>query len=99
MRNVILSLELELRGHACTPEALAFTHPDYDVDAAPSTAGANQDVDEIFWLPRSQIKNLEDIIDRQLDEPITYALREEVEVHVPFWLAEEKQIEDYAEEM
>lgn len=80
-----VSLELELRGDASTDSALAFVDPE------------DMLVDPI-WIPRSQIFNLDRLLDG-LDNGLTWSTKETVEIIIPQWLAEERGLDVYCEEL
>lgn len=79
----ISSVELRLKGSACTDSALAFQ---------------DADMDEPIWIPRSQIQNLDELIDG-LPAGSWWTINEEVEIHIPTWLVEEKGLDLIAEEI
>ncbi len=86
MSDNYASVELTLNGDACTDEALAFINP--EVEGWKS----------VIWVPRSQIRNLDDVLDG-LEDGIRWGTREEVTIEIPIWLVEEQGLDNYAEEM
>ncbi len=84
--STYVSVELELYGPACTDSALAFVNPE-------------DSLNDPIWIPRSRVENLEDIVQNQLADPIGWTTKEKVEVIMPTWLAEDKGLEVYAEEL
>ncbi|MCK5600720.1 hypothetical protein KAR91_02555 [Candidatus Pacearchaeota archaeon] len=87
MAETVFSVELMLAGCACTDESLAFENPD-----------EREMPTRYIWLPRSQIENLEEVMD-SLPEGSLWPIRQQVELHVPQWLLEQKGIDGYAEEI
>lgn len=80
-----VAITLNLRGAACTDSALAFDDPE-------------DEYDEPIWLPRSQIQNLEDVLD-EFPDGIGWTTQGRVEIEIPTWLAEKKGLDVYAEEL
>lgn len=80
-----VAVELVLRGSMCTDASLGFENPE---DRA----------DDPIWLPRSQIQNLDEVLDG-LEDGIGWTTREEVTIHIPHWLAENEGLDPYAEEI
>jgi len=78
-------VELTLNGDACTDAALAFVDPDNLVN-------------DPIWIPRSQIDNLDEVLDG-LEDGLGWGVREVVEIKIPIWLVEEKGLDIYAEEV
>ena len=81
----LASIELRLKGHACTEKALAFDDPE-DLFGTP------------IWIPRSQIRNLDSVLDG-LPERELFTLKEKVTLHLSIWFLEQKGLDAYAEEL
>lgn len=82
----MVTVSLKILGGACTDSALGFENPDND-ELKP------------IWIPRSQIHNLEEVLERQLDDGLSYSVEEMVDIDIPTWLAEEKGLDIIAEEV
>lgn len=80
----LASVTLKLKGGACTVYAIAFFDPEESA--------------EPIWIPRSLIDNLDAVIDG-LPAGSWWTIEEEVELHLPVWLVEEKGLDSYAEEL
>lgn len=87
-----VEIELVLIGRDCTDQALAFEHPEQE------ELDPFNDLDPI-WIPRSQILNLDGLLEIQLEDGIRSDTYQEVEIEIPLWLAEEKELDMYAEEL
>lgn len=81
----IASVELRLKGHACTEKALAFDDPE-DLFGDP------------MWIPRSQIRNLEEVLD-SLPSGDLFTVKEKVTIHLSLWFVETRGLDAYAEEL
>lgn len=79
------ALTMKLKGGACTEGALAFYNPENELD-------------DLIWIPRSQIMNLEEVVD-SLPAGEWWTIEEEVNIEIPNWLVEEKGLDPYAEEV
>lgn len=81
----LASVELKLKGSACTDKALAFEDPE-DLFGDP------------LWIPRSQITNLEEVLD-SLPAGSLWTVEQNVTLHLPIWFVENASLDQYAEEL
>ena len=81
----LASVELKLKGRACTEKSLAFDDPE-DMFGKP------------MWIPKSQIRNLDSVMD-SLPPGDLFLVNEKVTIHLSFWFVETRGLDAYAEEL
>ncbi len=80
----LAAISLNLKGSACTEQALAFDNPENALL-------------EPVWIPRSQIRNMDHVLG-EFPDGMGWGVQGMVEIELPTWLVEDKGLDAYAEE-